>query len=129
MKIACRAWEGMYQGLHGIECLKILETSNNIIEANKDLEDWGRENSSDLIYSFGLEDEYLEDADNDDITEIIYYCERGWQGYKIKDEYKNLPNLDELLCEYGFELFIEKYCENKSIDELAYIEEKRRDCL
>ena len=40
MLVACRAWEGMYQGLHGIEDLIVFEAAD-MDEAENILTDWG----------------------------------------------------------------------------------------
>lgn len=126
MLIACQAWEGMYQGLHGIESLAVLEVKD-IKDARNQLDDWGNTESEELIYSYGLEDEYLNEMDfwNDsedvedeyDITESNYYYDRGWRGYVIKpDAFTSEQEADKKLCALGFDVFREEYCDNNEIE-------------
>ena len=49
MLVACRAWEGMYQGLHGIEDLTVFEAAD-MDEAENELAEWGIVASEELIY-------------------------------------------------------------------------------
>ena len=115
MIVACRAWEGMYQGLHGIEDFEVMEVSDDNFE--NEINEWGRVASEELIYSFGLEDKYLEDTDSDDITESYYYCDRGWIAHKVRDDVKEkIEVLNNEVCYLGFDLFIEEYCEKDSLD-------------
>lgn len=117
MKVFVYAYEGMYQGLHGIEDLDVLEVSDNLEEAEKEINDWGREASEELIYSYGLEDEYCNTENEDDewdITESIYYCERGWYAYKVRDDVTlSLDELREKCFNEGKNLFIKEYCEKE----------------
>lgn len=119
MLIACQAWEGMYQGLHGIESLAVLEVKD-IEDARDQLNDWGRLESEELIYSYGLENEYLSNFDVEDeydITESNYYCDRGWRGYAIKPGmFSSQYEADHELCRLGFDVFKEEYCETQEIE-------------
>lgn len=115
MLVACYAYEGMYQGLHGIETMCVMEVSDNLKEAIRKVEDWGSAESEELIYSFGLEEDYLDDDEDGDITESIYYCDRGWYAHKIKDTNLSVNKLDEELCHLGMEEFVEKYCEKETL--------------
>lgn len=120
MKVFVYAYEGMYQGLHGIEDLDVLEVSDNLEEAEKEIDDWGREASEELIYSYGLEDEYC-DAENEkneddewDITESTCYCDRGWYAHKVRDDVTlSLSELREACCNDGKNIFVKEYCEQE----------------
>lgn len=116
MLVACYAYEGMYQGLHGIEAKCVMEVSDNIEDAIDEICEWGSVESEELIFSYGLEDDYLdEDEEGGDITESTYYCDRGWYAHKIKDTNLSVHELDEKLCELGMNLFIEEYCEQEAL--------------
>ena len=52
MLVACRAWEGMYQGSCGIEDLTVFEAAD-MNEAENELAEWGIVASEELIYSYG----------------------------------------------------------------------------
>ena len=119
MLVFCCAYEGMYQGLHGIKDWRVMEVSDNETEARDAIEDWGDEASIELIYSFGLEDEYYseacqEDEDELDISESYYFQDRNWYAYKIrKDVTLSEDELNKECCRLGEELFIEEYCEKE----------------
>ena len=105
MRVFCYAYEGMYQGLHGIESLCVQEV-NSIEEINE----WGRIESEELIYSYGLEDEY-KDHDWLNEEESIDTGECGWYAYYIRDDVElSVNELDKECCNLGAELFIEEYC-------------------
>lgn len=121
MVIYIYAWEGMYQGLHGIADENIFEVEDDISEEElqKLIYDWGDEMSDGLIYQYGLEGEYLEelddyDEDDYDIRECPSYCDRGWTAHKVKDEYAKDAG-DYLNA--GHEYFIEHYCEGDCLNE------------
>lgn len=120
MLIACYAYEGMYQGLHGIEDKVVLEVKD-IEEAREALDEWGMEASEGLIYSYGLEDEYFDECEADgceyDITDSISWCERGWYGHIIKDgKFASAAEADAELSHHDFNTFVEMYCELSAID-------------
>ena len=109
MKVFCYAYEGMYQGLHGIEDLTVLEVSDNIEQAEEEINDWGAEASEQLIYSFGLEEEYYDEGTD-------FYEGGCWYAYKIKDECTlSIKELDSLCSELGEEIFRKEYCEGDSL--------------
>lgn len=117
MLIACQAWEGIYQGLHGIEN-KIVLKAKDLEDARNELDEWGREASEELIYSYGLESEYLSEFDEDDeyadITESNYYCERGWRGFIIKEgKFSSEKEADRELANHDFDCFVKEYCESE----------------
>jgi YesN/AraC family two-component response regulator len=109
----------MYQGLHGIKDLCVMEVSDHETEAREAIEDWGNEASTELIYSYGLEDEYYaeacqEDEDELDISESYYFQCRNWFAYKIrKDVTLSEDELNKECYCLGEELFIEEYCEKE----------------
>lgn len=114
MLVACYAYEGMYQGLHGIESMRVMRVSDNLEDAIDEICEWGSEESEELIYSYGLEEDY-EDDEIGDFTESVYYEDRGWYAHKIKDTNLSVNELDEELCHLGMEEFVEKYCEKEAL--------------
>lgn len=101
MLVYIYATEGIYQGLHGINACGVYEVSS-IEDANE----IGREMAEDLIYSFGLEEEY----EDSDIEEDLY-----WAIHKIKEGTgKTEHELDVLCSHLGDHLFVEKYCEEEA---------------
>jgi hypothetical protein len=120
MLVFIRAWEGLYQGLHGIEDLFVVEVSDDENEAISEINDYGLEAGEELIYGYGLEEEYFGDTDdydeNTDISDSCYYEDIGWSAYKIKaDVTLSEKELNEKACSLGAELFIEEYCEKEPI--------------
>lgn len=128
MLVCCQAWEGMYQGLHGIETIEVIKVSDNIEEAKKEINEWGALESEDLIYTYGLEKEYLENLEDygdegydevyADITETSYYYDRGWRAWKVRDDIilsgeDPEEELDDIRYSIGLDSFIEKYCEKE----------------
>lgn len=100
MLVYIYATEGMYQGLHGIHACGVYEVSD-IEEAN----DIGREMAEDLIYSFGLEEEY-EDCDIE--------AELCWAIHPIKEGTgKTRHELDVLCSRMGDNSFVEEYCDEE----------------
>lgn len=123
MLVFIYATEGMYQGLHGINWQDVVEVSDDLEKAIDEINEYGDYESDQLIYSFGLEDEYLEGFDEEDIEEgengigdSYYYSDRSWSAWKIRDDVK--LSLDELRGEAGRhddESFVEMYCEEESL--------------
>ena len=122
MRVAVNAVEGMYQGLHGIEDSDVLDVEN-ISEINE----WGNEASAELVYSYGLEDDYYASLgcyeDSDDLDEDVniedsdYWSDRGWLAYRVRDDVtKSLDELREEIATLGFELFVQDYCEPYLLD-------------
>ena len=110
MLVAVQAYEGMYQGLHGIKDEDILE-----VDSIEEINEWGNEASTNLIYSYGLEDEYLETVDEDDedacIENSYYYTDRGWTAYKVKEDTGlSVEELSQELSSIGYDSFVKKYC-------------------
>lgn len=115
MRVFCYAYEGMYHGLHGICDYGVMDFPDNMKEAIEELNLWGDEASEQLIYSYGLEDEY-ELEEDESIEDTYAYQDRGWYGHKIRDDVElSTVELDRLCCELGPEYFIEEYCEKESI--------------
>ena len=117
MLVYVYAYEGHYQGSHGIEDMCVMEVSDNLEKAEKEINEWGFEASHELIYSFGLEEEYFEDYNDiseEEWLDATYDC--GWYAYKIREDV-NLSEreLDELCCQLGDELFRKEYCEGNAI--------------
>ena len=121
MLVYVYAYEGMYQGLHGIYESDVLEVSDNDTEAMNEINEWGAEASDELISSYGLEDEYLaeiedfEEEEDYDITDTNYYCNRGWLAYKVrKDVNLSFEELRQEAGQHDLDGFIELYCEEMS---------------
>ena len=113
MLIACYAYEGMYQGLHGIEDKVVLEVKD-MEEAQEVLNEWGMEASEGLIYSYGLEDEYLDDDAEGDVSESNYWYDRGWYGYVIKEsKFSSAAEADKELAHHDFDTFVKLYCDKE----------------
>lgn len=116
MLVVCYAYEGFYHGLHGIDSSAVLEVSDDIEKAQREIDEWGNEESAELIYSYGLEDDYLDEDDEDaDIEDSMYYEDRGWYAHKIKDTNLSVEELDKELCHLGMDLFIDEYCEKEPL--------------
>ena len=117
MLVYVYAYEGTYQGLHGIYKSDVLEVSDNDTKAIDAINEWGAEASEELIYSYNLEDEYLEELDEDDydITDTNYYCDRGWLAYKIrKDVNLSFEELRQEAGRHDLDGFVKLYCEEMS---------------
>lgn len=122
MLVFIYAYEGLYQGLHGIEDYDVIDVNDNIKIAREEINEWGREASNELIYSFGLEKEYMRRADIEDMEELDEEdwvdmtdgC--GWEAYKIKEEISlSLEELQKEASRLGKKLFISQYCEESDI--------------
>ncbi len=121
MIVAVNAVEGFYQGLHGVQ-----ESDVIVVDNISEINEWGNEASADLVYSYGLEEEYYgslgyEDCDDwgeeVNIEDCDYWCERSWIAYRVRDDVT--MSLDELRGEMGtlgFELFVQEYCEPYLLD-------------
>lgn len=113
MRVFCYAYEGMYQGLHGIYDYEILDLPDDINEAINELNIWGSEASEQLIYTYGFENE-LEDGES--IEDSPYYQDRGWEGYKIRDDVElSTEELDKIFYKLEVNDFIKEYCEEDPI--------------
>jgi hypothetical protein len=121
MLVAVNAVEGMYQGLNGVEDSDVLEVDNI-----SEIKEWGNEASADLVYSYGLEDDYyasLGYEDDDDLDEEVniedcdYWSDRSWIAYRVRDDVTmSLDDLREEMGMLGFELFVQEYCEPYLLD-------------
>ena len=104
MKVYIYACESSYQGLHGIEKSCVCDV-RSIDEANE----IGREMSEEVFYDFIDEEEYINEngeIDYDLVNETL--C---WEIWKIKDDFINIKDLDEISYNAGRDSFIEEYCE------------------
>ena len=104
MKVYIYACEYSYGGLHGNESSCVCDV-NSIDEANE----IGREMSEEVFYDFMNEEEYLDE--NGEIDYDLINEELCWEIWKIKDEFINIEDLDEISCNAGRDSFIEDYCE------------------
>lgn len=105
MLVFIHAFEEMYQGLHGIEDMRVVE-----VQSMAEADDWGREMSCGVIESYGLNEEYGYEEDDE---EMDYREHMAWCVFRIKDEYVGLgeEELERLACRvHGAEGFIDKYC-------------------
>lgn len=111
------AYEGMYQGLHGIYNQDVIEVSDDIEIAQEEINEWGNTESNELISSYGLEDEYLDDEDAEgDFTESYYYGDRGWEAHEIRSDINlSLSELRAEAANHNKDGFIELYCEKEAI--------------
>jgi hypothetical protein len=111
------AYEGMYQGLHGIYSQDVIEVSDDIEAAQLEIHEWGNTESEELIYSYGSEDDYLDDEDAEgDITESYCYGDRGWEAQEIRSDVNlSLSELRAEAANHNRDGFIELYCEKEDI--------------
>lgn len=108
MRVFIYAYEGTYSGLHGI-CSQCVTDVEDIQEANE----YGCEMAEDVFYSYGLDEEYENDGDD----EFDIEPELCWDVYKIRDDVTlSVHELDEISCKLGHELFVEEYCEKEPIE-------------
>lgn len=108
MLVAYKVVENIYQGLHGIEDLGLFELPDNLsaMEIVRECNEYCKPIVEDLIISYGLEEEY-EDED---------FYDGEWFCYKIRDDVMlSETELDNLLCNLGFELFTSEYCIDKDL--------------
>lgn len=98
MKVFIYATEGLYGGLHGIEALEVMEVDNL-----EDAEFRGGEMADNLIYEYGLEDEYDESEIEPELNYLVY---------AIAPEYISMSDeeLTDIAYNMGYEDFIDKYC-------------------
>ena len=123
MLVFIYATEGMYQGLHGINWQDVVEVSDDLEKAIDEVNEYGDYESDQLIYSFGLEDEYLVEFDEEDIEEdkygiedSYYYSDRSWMAWKIRNDVKlSLDELRKEACNHNYKSFVEMYCEEESL--------------
>lgn len=103
------ACEDRYQGLHGIENYGVMDCLDY-----EEAMEIGCTWSAELTDDYGLEDEYEDEEEMFD-RELIAYS------YKIKPEFAAMGRhaLDEKCCELGSDLFIERYCENWTDEEMG----------
>jgi hypothetical protein len=103
MKVFIYATEGLYDGLHGIYSLAVYD-----VDSVNEAEDIGFDMAEDLVYQYGLEDEYSERQ-----LEPHYYCTI----YKIADDVDySVEELDRMCHRLGRDLFVLKYCEENPIN-------------
>lgn len=107
MLVFIHAYEDFYCGLHGVEDMRVEEVSS-MKEANE----WGREMSCEVIDSYGMDEHYGFDEDDEEMDYSEHLC---WSVFKIKDEFVGLgaKELEHLASRvHGAESFIDKYCED-----------------
>lgn len=104
MKVYIYACESSYQGLHGIESSCVCDV-RSIDEANE----IGHEMSMEVFEDFIDEEEFVDE--NGEIDYDLVNEELCWEIWKIKDEFINIENLDEISYNLGRNSFVEKYCE------------------
>lgn len=115
MKIAVYAWEGMYQGLHGIEDMAIIvaDEKNAVDEVNG----WGAEAVFGLIESYDLiDDDDYNEFEERTIEDSRNFTDGGWTAYKVRDDVTlNTVTLEYELITLGFDIFVEEFCEKEPI--------------
>ena len=104
MKVYIYAYESSYEGLHGIENSCVCDV-DSIDEANE----IGREMSIEVCEDFIDEEEYINE--NGEIDYDLMNTTLCWEIWKIKDDFINIEDLDEISYNVGRDSFIEKYCE------------------
>lgn len=104
MKVYIYACESSYQGLHRIESSCVCDV-RSINEANE----IGREMSMEVFEDFIDEEEFIDE--NGEIDYDLVNEELCWEIWKIKDEFINTEDLDEISYNLGRNSFVEKYCE------------------
>ncbi len=113
MIVAIYAYEGRYQGYHGINDMGVFEVENEA-EAN----DCGREMAEGVVDSFGLREEIIEeelafnpDLSEDDLWEDIEDdLELSWEIAKVLNtKGKTVDELDKEISHLGWDLFLEEY--------------------
>ena len=106
MLVFIHACEDFYEGLHGVEDMRVADVLNM-----DEADEWGREMSYEVIESFGMEEHYGFDEDD---FEDGYGEHLVWTVHKIKDEYVHMgaAELERLAtCVHGADDFIELFCE------------------
>ena len=106
MLVFIHACEDFYEGLHGVEDMRVAD-----VRDMNEADDWGREMSYEVIESYGMDEHYDLDDDGDDYG---YGEHLVWTVHKIKDEFIGLgaQELERLAARvHGAEGFIEQYCE------------------
>ena len=113
MIVAIYAYEGRYQGYHGINDIDVFEVENE-----EEAYDCGREMAEGVVDSFGLREEIIEkeldsnpDLSEDDLWEDIEdNLELSWGIAKVLDtKGKTVDELDKEISRLGWELFLEEY--------------------
>lgn len=98
MRVAICAYEGIYQGLHGMQTWGVVDVED-LQEANE----YGLAWSYNLIEDYGLEDEY---------EELNFAPDPEWYVYKVREDVPlDTFTLDAIAAEEGFFSFVEEYCE------------------
>lgn len=111
MRVFIYACEDLYAGLHGINSYGVVEITNL-----SEIDEYGREWSTEVIESYGCFDDYyteeeIEELDDDDI-EDCYAEHRQWSAWKIRDDVtESTKDLDAIAARIGDEAFVEEYCE------------------
>jgi hypothetical protein len=113
MLVFIHAYEDFYEGLHGVEDMRVVD-----VKTEREADEWGREMSYEVIESYGMDEHYF-DADEEDEDDIDYADmnigeHTCWTVFKIKDEFVGLgeQELEHLATRvHGASSFIDKYCE------------------
>ncbi len=108
MLVAYRVVEDIYQGLHGMNEIGLFELPDGLTkeEIEKECNEYCSPLVEDIIISYGLEEEYEDEE-----------CWSGdWTCYKVRDDVMlSEVELDNLLCNLGFEIFTFEYCINEDL--------------
>ena len=107
MRVFIYACENTYQGLHGIEDMRVVEVSS-VEEANE----YGMEMSRDVIETYDTLGDF-EEFEDEEAYEEAFLEAREWYVYLIDEEKakgKSTEELDEIASEWGSDWFIEEYC-------------------
>ena len=104
MKVYIYASMSSYEGLHGIESSCVCDV-RSIDEADE----IGHEMSMEVFEDFINAEEYIDE--NGEVDYDLVNEELCWEIWKIKDDFTNVEDLDEISYNLGRDSFIEKYCE------------------
>ncbi len=104
MKVYIYAYESSYGGFHGIESSCVCD-----VRSINEADEIGHEMSMEVFEDFMDEEEYINE--NGEIDYDLINEELCWEIWKIKDDFINIENLDEISYNLGRDSFIEKYCE------------------
>ena len=104
MKVYIYAYESSYGGLHGIEKSCVCDV-RSINEANE----IGHEMSMEVFEDFIDEEEYIDE--NGEIDYDLVNDRLCWEIWRIKDDFINTEDLDEISYNLNIYIFIKKYCE------------------
>lgn len=109
MRVFIYACEDFYEGLHGVNTYGVVEVDNL-----KEINDYGREWSEEIIDSYNCIENYCDDYEDIDSEDYYDICIEHlmWSAWKIRDDVtESTSDLDAIAAKIGDEAFVEEYCE------------------